>query len=47
MKEGWMDDKWSGNSYLLGFSSLVNHGGLASLLFFHYPFTNNPEEAGC
>jgi hypothetical protein len=25
--EGWMDGKWSGNSFLLGSSSLVNHGG--------------------
>jgi hypothetical protein len=24
--EGWMDGKWSGNSFLLGFSSLANHG---------------------
>jgi hypothetical protein len=22
-----MDDNWLGNSYLLGFSSLINHGG--------------------
>jgi len=26
-REGWMDGKWSGNTFLLGFSSLVNHGG--------------------
>jgi len=25
--EGWMDGKWSGNSFLLGSSSLTNHGG--------------------
>jgi hypothetical protein len=25
--EGWMDGKWSENSFLLGFSSLANHGG--------------------
>jgi hypothetical protein len=25
--EGWMDGKWSGNSFLLGSISLANHGG--------------------
>ncbi len=25
--DGWMDDKWSRNSSLLGSSSLANHGG--------------------
>jgi hypothetical protein len=28
----WMDDKWSRNNFLLGCSSLANHGGLAHLL---------------
>jgi hypothetical protein len=28
-----MDDKWSGNSLLLGSSSLANHGWLPQLLF--------------
>jgi hypothetical protein len=26
-----MDDKWSGNSFLFGFSSQTNHGGLVQL----------------
>jgi hypothetical protein len=29
-----MDGKWSGNSFLLGFSSLANHGGYLSYFFF-------------
>jgi hypothetical protein len=28
-----MDDKWSGNSFLLSFSSLANYGGYLSCLF--------------
>jgi hypothetical protein len=29
-----MNGKWSGNSFLLGFSSLANHGGYLSCFFF-------------
>jgi len=29
-----MDDKWSENSFLLGFSSLANHGVYFSCSFF-------------
>jgi hypothetical protein len=29
----WMDGKWSGNSFLLGSSSLANHGGYLSCFF--------------
>jgi hypothetical protein len=41
--EGWMDDKWSGNSFLLDSSSLVNHGGLAQLLFLYYLLTTDKQ----
>jgi hypothetical protein len=34
-----MNDKWSGNSFLLGFSSLANHGGYLSCFpFFSFFF---------
>jgi hypothetical protein len=33
-----MDGKWSGNSFLLGSNSLVNHGGAQS--FFLLPTTS-------
>jgi hypothetical protein len=36
-----MDGKWSGNNFLLGSSSLANHGGLAQLLFFFLLPTHN------
>jgi hypothetical protein len=29
-----MDEKWSGNSYLLDFNSFANHGGYLGCLFF-------------
>jgi hypothetical protein len=45
-REGWMDDKWSGNSFLLDSSSLVNHGGLAQLLFLYYLLTTD-KQGGC
>jgi hypothetical protein len=38
-----MNDKWSGKNFLLGFSFLANHGGLAQLVFlflFSYLPTN-------
>jgi len=35
-----MNDKWSGNSFLLGFSCLANHDGYLSCCFY-YPPTNN------
>ncbi len=42
-----MNDKWSGNNFLLGSSSLANHGGYLScfFLFFSptYLPTNNPQ----
>jgi hypothetical protein len=41
-----MDGKWSGNSFLLSFSSLANYGGYLSFFFFNYLPTNNPQ-AGC
>jgi hypothetical protein len=37
--DGWMDDKWSGNSFLLGFSSLANHGVVSSEAVFLFLFT--------
>ncbi len=40
MKDEWY--KWSGNSFLLGSSSLANHGGLFQLLSFYLPI-NNPQ----
>jgi hypothetical protein len=40
-----MNDKWSRNYFLLGLSSLVNHGGYLSLFFPYLP-TNNPQ-VGC
>ncbi len=41
-----MDGNWLGNSFLLGFSSLVNYGGLAQLLFNYLPTNNPPAGAG-
>jgi hypothetical protein len=38
-----MDGKWSGNSFLLGSSSLANHGGYLSCFLFFYLLTNNPQ----
>jgi hypothetical protein len=37
-----MNGKWSGNSFLLGSSSLANHGGQLSWFFFYLP-TENPQ----
>jgi hypothetical protein len=34
MKDGWMDDKLSGNSFLLACSFLANHCGYLSCFFF-------------
>jgi hypothetical protein len=34
--DGWMDDKWSGNSFVLGFSSHANHGVVSSEAFFFF-----------
>jgi hypothetical protein len=34
IKDGWMDDKLSGNSFLLAFSSLPNHCGYLSCFSF-------------
>jgi hypothetical protein len=39
-----MDGKWSGNSFLLGSSSLANHGGYLSCFLFFYLPANNPQE---
>jgi hypothetical protein len=36
-----MNDKWTGNSFLLGFSSLANHGGYLSC-FLSFPPTYLP-----
>jgi hypothetical protein len=38
-----MDGKWSGNSFLLGSSSLANHDSLAHLLLFYNLPTNNQQ----
>jgi hypothetical protein len=38
--KGWMDGKWSGDIFLLGSSSLANHGWLPQLLFFGKKFSN-------
>jgi hypothetical protein len=38
-----MDGKWSGNSFLLGSSSLANHGGYLSCFLFFYLPANNPQ----
>jgi hypothetical protein len=40
-----MNSKWSGISFLLGSSSLANHGGYLSCCFF-VPTTNN-SQPGC
>jgi hypothetical protein len=43
----WMNDKWSRISFLLGSTSLANHGGkVSSVAFFNYLPTNNPQ-ASC
>jgi len=34
--DGWMDDKWSGNSFVLGFSSHANHGVVSLEAFFFF-----------
>jgi hypothetical protein len=41
-----MNDKWSRNNFLLGFSSLANHDGYFSCFFLSYLPINNPQE-GC
>ncbi len=42
--EGWMDGKWSGNSFLLVSSTLANHGGyLSCLLFTTYLLTTHKQ----
>jgi hypothetical protein len=34
-----MDGKYSGNNFLLGFSSVANHGGYVSWFFLNYVLT--------
>jgi hypothetical protein len=42
--EGWMDGKWSGNSFLLVSSTLANHGDyLSCLLFTTYLLTTHKQ----
>jgi hypothetical protein len=41
-----MDDKWSGDSFLLDSSSLANHGGYLSCFFYYLPTNNNPLAGG-
>jgi len=46
-KWGRMDGyKWSGNSFLLGPSSLANHAGFLNRFLTTYLLTNNPHRWG-
>jgi hypothetical protein len=40
-----MNGKWSGNNFLLGSSSLANHGGYLSCILFYLPTNSQQAES--